>query len=268
MKLIFILILGISATFAENPVPFSKIVQEAALKTDINLIRADASEWCDLFLSNVRQLILQLGLDRVLLPEIYHAFEKEVLFINWQGEFWMHDGWLRGLETIRRTGIAELHYENGEIVIAFEGGCTNPTLAYDGMAKFMGLGPHMTVRGSVSQVRVGFRIRFTLTPEVSIVLEKLDVTDTGSLSLDIKGLGIIFNYISEIIVGTVGNLVKDFVVNIFIGPVTDVINTVLAQLTDGPIPEFVQNIEKVREILTHEPRVRPSQMQIKMPKIA
>jgi len=275
MKIFIILLLGLSAALAvENQqiedISFANIVQEAALRTNVNLIKADANEWCDLFLANVRQLCLETGLDRVILPEIYQAFEKTILFVTWKGEFWLHDGWLSGLETVRRTGPAELFYENGEIIIKFEGGCTKPTLAYDGLAKFMGLGPDMTVRGSLSQVTVRFAIRFTLAPEIKIVLEELVVPTTGALDIEIKGLGIILNHISEFIVNGVGNLLKGFVVSIFTGPIRDIVNTVLDHFLTMPIPSFVQNIEQLRGNLIQMPETQSNvpKMQIKLPQVA
>jgi len=171
---------------------------------------------------------------------------------------------------MRRTGDAQLFYENGEILIKFEGGCTKPTLAYDGMAKFMGLGPDMSVLGSLSQVTVRFAIRFTLAPELKIVLEELAVPVTGVLDIDIKGLGIIFNHISEFIVNGVGNLLKGVVVTIFTGPIKEIVNTVLDHFLTIPIPSFVQNIEQIREDILQLPEKTQNvpKMQIKLPKIA
>jgi len=268
-----ILFLGVSSSakiqpVQNSPVILNQLVQEAALKTglaELESIRADASEWTDKFLSNLRDAMLVLGFDRVPLPGIHQSFVKEIFWIDWHGEFTLKDGSFSGIETIRRTGLATLTYEDGIIRVEFEGGCTSPSLGYSGSAKFMGLGPSMTVTGALSQVQINFAISFHLTPEPMVVLEQLKVLELGSLSLDIKGLGSILNYISEIIFEAVGGVVKDLVGALIVGPIKDLVNEILQSIA---FPEFPAKVESIRQILIREDISSPKAIPIKAPSIA
>jgi len=52
--------------------------------------------------------MIAAGLDNVELPDFKIGFEEKFLGIVWKGECGLHSGSLRGLETIHRTGVADV----------------------------------------------------------------------------------------------------------------------------------------------------------------
>jgi len=73
--------------------------------------RADASEYVDLLLANVRDLMASTGLGRVNLPNATMGFEQVIGGINWHGEAALTGGYLENLDTLHRTGKAEISIE-------------------------------------------------------------------------------------------------------------------------------------------------------------
>lgn len=60
----------------------------------------------------------------------------------------------------------------------------------------MGLGPKGSLSGFLKNVRVQLKIRLNLL-DAAVKLEKFEIVSLGTLSVDIKGLGVILNIIAE-----------------------------------------------------------------------
>jgi len=207
-----------------------------------NGVQADMSEWVDEILANVRLLMKEQGLETIPIPPITFSFEEKILGIVWHGEASMFDGYLKGLETMKRTGIAELDTdpETGDILISVEAGVNEGTLGAGLLVKFMNLGPTATITGTIKNIRVKLNIRAKVGIDGIVAqLDKFDITNLGILSIDVKGLGFILNFLVEITVDVVGNLIKGLVGELLQGPIKAIINQILKN--PPPIPSASAN---------------------------
>jgi hypothetical protein len=73
--------------------------------------RADAGEYFDQVLANLREQMYLNGLNEIQLPNATMGFEQVIGGINWRGEAALYNGFLSNLDTIHRTGVAELRIE-------------------------------------------------------------------------------------------------------------------------------------------------------------
>lgn len=72
------------------------------------------------------------------------------------------------------------------------------TVHYEMIAKFMDLGPHAIVDGTLSRVRIKMSLRVDFS-SMNVHLQTFDIQSTGVLSIEIKGLGAILNFLVEIV---------------------------------------------------------------------
>jgi len=211
-------------------------------------IKADASAYFDQVLANLREEMEVLGLDNVVLPNATIGFEKEILGIIWHGEAGLYNGLLNGMHTIHRTGVAELSYDsgNGDILMQAEVGVNQASLGYSMTVKFMDLGPRATVTGKLTRVRLllGLRVRSDFT----VVMEKFDVRDTGFLTVEVSGLGIILNFLVEIVSSFLGNLLKRFVIELLEGTIRNIINAILSAILFPP--DVFQSFQAIQHIIS------------------
>ncbi|CAL8091477.1 unnamed protein product [Orchesella dallaii] len=227
------LVLALARTGVSNPLgEILKDIKITNYETQ-NQIMADASNYMDQVLANLREQLQFFGFNSVALPDQEVGFNRTIGGIVWHGEASLYNGSLKNMDTIHRTGAAEITIEgNGDILIAAEAGVNYGQLDYDMSVKFMDLGPHVVVAGKLSKVRVLIQLRIPST--LNVTMEKFDIKDTGFLTVDIKGLGAILNFLVEIITVFLGNLIKGIVAWILEGVIKDIINDIISQILFPP----------------------------------
>lgn len=195
-----------------------------------NAPRADASQYVDEVLANVRVELIKNGGGTIPIDDVTFGFSQEIFGVTWHGEATLAGGFVGGLETIHRTGVADLAVDpNGDIVITVDAGVNTGSLGADLSVKFMDLGPAATVVGTIKNIAVKLTLRVKLSTAMA-QLDKLDIHNLGTLSIVVKGLGFILNFLIKIVVDVFGNLVKGVVGEFLQGPLKDIINTVIAKL--------------------------------------
>ncbi|CAG7827240.1 unnamed protein product [Allacma fusca] len=109
------------------------------------------------------------------------------------------------------------------------------------LAKFMDLGPTATITGTITNIRVKLNIRASIGADGLVAqLDKFDVKNLGLLTVDVKGLGFILNFLVEIVVDVIGNLIKGLVGELLQGTIKNIINSILKN--PPPIPSRTLNI--------------------------
>jgi len=249
MKVIFVILalVGLSHAAVTAKDQLAKLVAGQIDEESLRQARADASDYLDQVLANVRELLVVAGLQIIPLPNATMSFEQEIGGVVWHGEAALHNGTLANMETIHRTGAADLTIEeNGDTVVSAEVGVNRGTLHYDMFVTFMDLGPHATVNGTLSEVRALFALR--ITKDMNITLDVFDVKSTGLLTIDVKGLGAILNFLTELLVDFVGNVVKGIVVLFLEGTIKDVINDIISSILFPP--EIFTAIKAVQNVVS------------------
>jgi len=240
---------------ASVPVKDSTIQELLRYVAQGNTPKADAGNWVDEILANLRDEIKKNNLATVPIPDTSFNFSQVILGVNWHGEAVLTEGFVGGFETIHRTGAAELATDpNGDIIIFVDAGVNDGVLGAKLSVKFMNLGPTATVSGSIKNIQVKLGIRVNLFSKVAS-LETFDVHNLGTLSIDVKGLGIILNFLVEIVVNIFGNLVKGIVGELLQGVIKNLINQLIA---DTLYPEkYVRPLVLMQQHAAIIPRVLP-----------
>merc|ERR1719495_2716120 len=152
--------------------------------------------------------------DPLKLPDATQGFEKKILGIRVHGEAKIYDGFLHGIQTIHRTGDAEMTQSadmsklNGH---------------YRMHAKFMNLGPSGEVSVQVSLVSVEIHVSVDLsTGKPKTTLEYFDIDYVGNIGINFDGLGPL-DWIINPLGGWIINLVKDKIVDAVEGPLRKII---------------------------------------------
>jgi len=194
--------------------------------------QGNANDYMDEVMALTRQAIVDAGLDRIELPSGGFGFWWDLWpYGNIHGGVDLYDGFMTGMQTMTRVGDATL--SNDGAVAFFESLCgiTNAAMGYAIDITFMDIGPHATMKGTMTYAHMYFKARIDIL-SAEVVVEKLDIKDVGRITTDITGLGI-FDWLAEQIANFAINLVKPFIKEIIQGPLTNIINQVIQQYVDS-----------------------------------
>ncbi|KAK7078235.1 hypothetical protein SK128_025462 [Halocaridina rubra] len=192
------------------------------------------NQYIDMVLDNLQVLLLENGLDPAPLPNASTGFSDVILGVEWHGEAWLYDGWLRGLATIYRSDDANFitNPETGG-VIGFSTGIGIGAMQghYVMLAKFMDLGPVCDVTMDIDGASATFDAALNQT-SCTFYVSGMNVDRIGHISVDITGLGLL-NWIFEIVVSLVVNVLELFIRNMIENTMESFINTALDSVDLG-----------------------------------
>ncbi|CAG7721251.1 unnamed protein product [Allacma fusca] len=181
------------------------VLSDGALQMQNSFIEA----WIDAILEHARNVMRKKGLNQIELQPETSEFSRRIFGITFHGKASIYEGVLQGLETIHRTGVVSIKPEKstGDLIATFEVGVDHPTVRAKALAKFLSIGPSGNITGSFDKVRVKIVIRISKNAGLHADLDTFEITELGKLSLNIKGLGSMLNYVVENIVEGLGNRV-------------------------------------------------------------
>ncbi|GIY53498.1 hypothetical protein CDAR_405201 [Caerostris darwini] len=133
------------------------------------------------------------------------------MFVNFNGEAKMYDGWLAGISTIHRTDECELNTTRTTISVSAHLGLKNLKLAYKGHAKFMSWGPTLICGGSVKKVAFYFKIEQTNKKGAKPDLKEFEIVELSTIWIELSGLGPLTWILKWLLTG-ISKLVEDFIV--------------------------------------------------------
>jgi len=185
----------------------------------------NANEFVDHMLATARPSIA--AKDPLTLPDARKGFEKKVLGIRVHGEAKIYDGFLAGIQTIHRTGDAEMTQSEDmtKLIISAHMGMSNLHGHYRMHAKFMNLGPSGECSIKVSLISVELRVNVDMsTGKPKAVLEHFDITHIGKVELHFDGLGPL-----------------DWIINPLGGWIINLVKHKIADAVEGPLKKLIQS---------------------------
>jgi len=189
----------------------------------------NANGMLDNMISNARPAIAKK--DPLALPEATKGFETKVLGIRVHGEAKFWDGFLAGIQTIHRTGDAEMTQPDMTTLrISANMGMNNLHGHYNLHAKLMNIGPTGSVSIKVTKVSCEIKVNVDLSkgkPKGS--LQHFDITEIGKVELDFDGLGPL-----------------DWLINPLGGWVINAVKHKIADAVEGPLKKIIQ--EKMENV--------------------
>merc|ERR1711970_331941 len=107
----------------------------------IDVHNGNANDYADKILKNLRVKILNEGLDPLILPVKSYEFSKKILLVEVRGSAKIYDGYLKGLSTLHRTGLADMNTNATHVTVRATIGVNDLAGSYKASAKFMNFGP-------------------------------------------------------------------------------------------------------------------------------
>merc|ERR1712142_1417666 len=183
-----------------NSVAFVLLLATGLTAVSAGVIDGNANEYADEILKNLRVRIVNKGLDPLILPVKSFEFSKKILLVEVRGSAKVYDGYLKGLSSLHRTGLASMSTNETHVKVRATIGVNDLVGSYKAAAKFMNFG----------------------------------VVDLGQISAvvdsDLHILDWVLNKVNNFVI----NLVKDFVVVALEIPLKKLVQNVLdtAELPD------------------------------------
>lgn len=183
----------------------------------------NANEFLDHMISMARPSLAEK--DPLTLSEATKGFEKSVLGIKVHGEAKIYDGFLAGIQTIHRTGDAEMTQspDMTQLKISAHMGMSNMHGHYRMHAKFMNIGPIAEISLKVSMVSCELKVNLDMSQgKPKAELEHFDIGYIGKIELSFDGLGP-FDWLINPLGGWIINLVKNQIADAVEGPLKAII---------------------------------------------
>merc|ERR1712200_110427 len=205
-----------------------------AVSAGINDIVNVHDEYADEILKNLRVRIVNKGLDPLILPVKSFEFSKKILLVEVRGSAKVDDGYLKGLSSLHRTGLASMSTNETHVKVRASIGVNDLVGSYKAAAKFMNFGPQFTISLGMESVGVAFEVVQPIQKGSRPTLLSFGVVDLGQISAvvdsDLHILDWVLNKVNNFVI----NLVKDFVVVALEIPLKKLVQNVLdtAELPD------------------------------------
>merc|ERR1711942_376221 len=206
----------------------------AGINDIVNVHDGNANEYADEILKNLRVRIVNKGLDPLILPVKSFEFSKKILLVEVRGSAKVYDGYLKGLSSLHRTGLASMTTNSTHVKVRATIGVNDLVGSYKAAAKFMNFGPQFTISIGMESVGVAFEVVQPILKGSRPTLLSFGVVDLGQISAvvdsDLHILDWVLNKVNNFVI----NLVKDFVVVALEIPLKKLVQNVLdtAELPD------------------------------------
>lgn len=195
----------------------------------------NANEFLDHMLEQARPSLVEQ--DPVPLPDARLGFEQKIIGVTVHGEVKIFNGFLAGIQTLHRTGDAEMTQsaDMTKIKISAHLGLVNLHGAYSFHAKFMNIGPNGQVSIKVSLVSVEIHVSIDMSSgKPKPKLDFFDISHVGKIEVYFDGLGPL-DWIINSLGQWVVNLVKQKIVDMVEGPLHKILADKLEN-SDIPFP--------------------------------
>merc|ERR1711887_440538 len=193
----------------------------------VDVHNGNANEYADEILKNLRVRILNKGLDPLILPVKSFEFSKKVLLVEVRGSAKVYDGYLKGLSTIHRTGLADMTTNATHVRVRATIGVNDLYGSYKASAKFMNLGPSFGLNLAMESVGITFEVVQATQKGSRPHLLSFAIVDLGEITTEIDGnLGILDFFLNKFN-NFVVNLLKDFVVTALEFPLKKLVQNIL-----------------------------------------
>merc|ERR1712228_1006908 len=130
----------------------------AGINDIVNVHDGNANEYADEILKNLRVRIVNKGLDPLILPVKSSEFSKKILLVEVRGSAKVYDGYLKGLSSLHRTGLASMSTNATHVHVRATIGVNDLVGSYKASAKFMNIGPSFAVNLAVDSVGIAFDV--------------------------------------------------------------------------------------------------------------
>jgi len=185
-----------------------------------------SDDYIDKILSNLRDVIINNGLDPATLPDQTAEFSKHVLGIEVHGSAKLYNGKFWGLSTIARTGDTSFNVDGTKVRLTAHVGVNRPSAHYDARAEFMGISVGAGVTADIADFEIYLDAEMDILDGTGLQLTNFAISHVGKITVDVSGLGPL-NWILETLVSFVDTFLKDWIVSLVEGPLKDLIQDLL-----------------------------------------
>jgi len=216
--------------------PQEVVARVAPVEVDVPRVLAgdpSSDAYIDQLLANLREVVVEQGLDPATLPNADTSFSDTILGITFHGSAHLFNGHFWGLSTIARTGDTSFTTEGSTLRLTANIGVNRPSAHYDASAEFMGIGVSAGVTANIADFQIYLDAEMDVVNGGGLQLTNFAITHVGNIDVDISGLGPL-DWILELLVDFVDSFLKDWIVGLVEGPLRDLIQDLLDQF----VPDF------------------------------
>merc|ERR1712121_333813 len=195
----------------------------AGINDIVDVHNGNANDYADQILKNLRVKILNKGLDPLILPVKSYEFSKKILLVEVRGSAKVYDGYLKGLSTLHRTGLADMNTNATHVTVRATIGVNDLAGSYKASAKFMNFGPSFGINLNIPSVGITFEVVQATQKGSKPQLLSFAIVDLGEIKAEIEGNLAILDFF----VNKFNNFVKNFVVTALELPLKKLVQTVL-----------------------------------------
>jgi len=192
---------------------------------------ASVQDIVDIFMTEVRKLMADLGFDPMKMPDVHRNFSFKPIIITYHGELDLDKGWAQDVSEFYRNGDASLDYSNRQLRIEVPFKFNKILFNYDYNMKLMNIGPDGGVEGYAKDVQVFFSLLIDFE-NMHVTLEKFDIVKIGKITCKFTDNGII---------DWIVNLLSWLCTSIFKGLITWIVEVVARSILND-IVDVVNNL--------------------------
>merc|ERR1712002_1297069 len=198
----------------------------AGINDIVDVHSGNANEYADEILKNLRVRILNKGLDPLILPVKIRASAK------------VYDGYLKGLSTLHRTGLASMSTNETHAKVRATIGVNDLVGSYKASAKVLNFGPSFNLLLGVESVGISFEVVQPIQKGSRPTLLSFGVVDLGHINAVVDGDLNLLDWVINKVNNFVINLVKDVVVVALEIPLKKLVQNVL---DTADLPDLTEN---------------------------
>jgi hypothetical protein len=266
VKSIFVVVMVLGLTQA-SIIPTNEIQQALQLAgaPDASIKNEDLNVFLDEIFANLRYQMRQGNLTAIKFPEEIILFSETVMGVVYHGE--ILNGAVNEIDTFHRTGDCDFVVEdNGDIVLDVEVGLNDPSISGALRLKFQEQALNVAIIGALKEARLRLvarvRLDFDGGLKIRAQVDKFEIIHLGTVSVDLKGLGIL-TFLIKPIVNVVGNLVKSLVATLLEGVVKALLDSILQGLASRfPVDDFIKNAHMDNSFANAIPQALPERFEM------
>merc|ERR1712029_313854 len=210
----------------------------AGVNDIVDVHSGNANEYADEILKNLRVRILNKGLDPLILPVKSFEFSKKILLVEIRASAKVYDGYLKGLSTLHRTGLASMSTNETHVKVRATIGVNDLVGSYKASAKVLNFGPSFNLLLGVESVGISFEVVQPIQKGSRPTLLSFGVVDLGHINAVVDGDLNLLDWVINKVNNFVINLVKDVVVVALEIPLKKLVQNVL---DTADLPDLTEN---------------------------
>ncbi|KAG6453721.1 hypothetical protein O3G_MSEX008262 [Manduca sexta] len=203
-------------------------------------LSAKVNDYVDNTISMIVPFIETHGLDPMPLPDVVEGFEVRPLLITYSAWLKIHNGSMRGLVNVARSGDQNVYYFAKMLRVRLRLQFRNLEFVYRYLVKVMNIGPTGGIVGSLNRFVVTVDLLFDFNND-EIHLQEFSLTDIGRLRVRLTG-NILVDWLVNPVINVFMRIFDNVIIHAVASNIRSAINSALGVINSN-VQDIVQALE-------------------------